>query len=53
MIHPSGHDALEVRQRYLKQRRAHPAGRTLNALWVAFGALVSWLFIVGFVGLAH
>lgn len=51
---PSGADDLAVRERWLKQRRGSGvASRGLIAVWVAAGALVSWLFVAGFAGLGH
>jgi hypothetical protein len=52
---PSGAAALDVRKRYLRRRsqRRRLGDRGLTALWVAVGALVSWLFVVGFATLAH
>jgi hypothetical protein len=53
---PNGADALEVRERWLKRRRARDLAERrsgLIALWVAVVALVSWLFIAGFAGFAH
>ena len=53
---PSGLDDLAVRQRWLRRRHARDlAGRRSGwiAVWVAGGALVSWLFVAGFAGLAH
>ena len=47
---PTGVDPLQVRERYLRRRsqRRHVGDRGLMALWVSIGALVSWLFVVGF-----
>jgi len=53
---PSGLDDLAARRRWLRRRRAldRPARRTgWIAMWVAGGALVSWLFVAGFAGLGH
>jgi hypothetical protein len=50
--HPNGADALAVRRRYLRQRRRF-SDRGWIALWVIAGALIGWLFIVGFAGLGH
>jgi hypothetical protein len=52
---PSGDDPLRVRERYLRRRRLRRrlSERGLTALWVTVGALVSWLFIVGFTTLNH
>lgn len=49
---PNGSDSLAVRQRYFRQRR-RLADRGWITLWVTVGALVGWLFIVGFAGLSH
>ena len=50
---PSGGDPLRVRERYLRRRsqRRRLGDRGLTALWVAVGALISWLFVVGFAAL--
>lgn len=52
---PSGGDPLRVRERYLRRRsqRRRLGDRGMNALWVSVGALVSWLFVVGFTTLGH
>ncbi|MGH7723622.1 MAG: hypothetical protein ACRENL_12480 [Candidatus Dormibacteria bacterium] len=52
---PSGQASLRVRERYLRRRsqRRRFGDRGLTALWVAVGAAVSWLFVVGFAALAH
>lgn len=52
---PSGGDSLRVRERYLRRRsqRRRLSDRRLAALWVMVGALLSWLFVVGFTGLGH
>jgi hypothetical protein len=52
---PSGDASLHVRERYLRRRsqRRRLGDRGLTALWVAVGAVVSWLFVVGFVALGH
>ena len=50
---PSGADALVVRQRYLRQRRRAFADRGWIPLWVTLGAIIGWLFIATFAGLAH
>ncbi|HEY7926106.1 MAG TPA: hypothetical protein VIG86_01660 [Candidatus Dormibacteraeota bacterium] len=52
---PSGGDSLRVRERYLRRRsqRRRLGDRGLTAIWVAVGALVSWLFVVGFTTLGH
>ena len=52
---PSGVDSLWVRERYLRRRgrRRRLSSRGLTAAWVVVGALVSWLFIVGFSALGH
>ncbi len=52
---PSGQASLRVRQRYLHRRSARRrlGERGLSFLWVGAGALLSWLFVVGFSTLAH
>jgi hypothetical protein len=52
---PSGQASLRVRERYLRRRSARRrlGERGVNALWVGIGAIVSWLFVVGFTTLAH
>jgi hypothetical protein len=52
---PSGQASLRVRQRYLRRRSARRrlGERGLTALWVGVGAVVSWLFVMGFVTLGH
>jgi hypothetical protein len=53
---PSGADTLEVRERWLKRRRAQDLAERrsgLIAVWVALAALLAWLFIAGFAGIAH
>jgi hypothetical protein len=52
---PSGDDSLRVRERYLRRRsqRRRLGDRGLTALWVVVGALVGWLFVVGFTTLGH
>ncbi|MDQ6848079.1 MAG: hypothetical protein M3019_10960 [Candidatus Dormibacteraeota bacterium] len=52
---PSGQASLRVRQRYLRRRSARRrlADRGLAALWVGAGAVLSWLFVVGFAALGH
>jgi hypothetical protein len=52
---PSGEASLTVRKRYLHRRnqRQRLIGRSLTAVWVGVGALVSWLFVVGFATLGH
>ena len=50
MIQPDGRASLATRERYLKRRRAGRLGdRGVVALWLGFGALVSWLAIAGLV----
>jgi len=49
---PNGADALAVRRRYLRQRR-RMGDRGWIMLWVTVGAVIGWLFIVGFAGLGH
>ncbi|MHB8718553.1 MAG: hypothetical protein ACYDAC_06645 [Candidatus Dormibacteria bacterium] len=50
---PTGVDTLRVRERYLHSRRhtRWPAPRSLVAVWVGAGALLSWLFVVGITAL--
>jgi hypothetical protein len=53
---PSGLDDLEVRERWLRQRRARSLSERhfgLITLWVAVVAAVCWLFVAGFAGLGH
>jgi hypothetical protein len=52
---PSGQASLRVRERYLRRRsaRRHLGERGLTFLWVGAGAVLSWLFVVGFSTLAH
>jgi hypothetical protein len=52
---PSGGDSLRVRERYLRRRsqRRRLGDRGVTALWVMVGALLSWLFVVGFTTLGH
>jgi hypothetical protein len=52
---PSGAAALRVRERYLRRRsqRRRLGDRGMTALWLVAGAMVSWLFVVGFAALAH
>ncbi|HWF58119.1 MAG TPA: hypothetical protein VG520_07190 [Candidatus Dormibacteraeota bacterium] len=52
---PSGQASLRVRERYLRRRsqRRSLGERGLTALWLGIGALVSWLFVVGFAALGH
>lgn len=53
MIQPDGRASLATRERYLKRRRAGRFGdRGVVALWLSFGALVSWLAIAGLAGLS-
>ncbi len=51
----SGDASLRVRQRYLRRRSARRrlGDRGFTVMWVAVGALVSWLFVVGFSSLGH
>jgi hypothetical protein len=49
---PNGADALAIRRRYLRQRR-RVGDRGWIMLWVTIGAVIGWLFIVGFAGLGH
>ena len=50
---PSGDDALHIRERYLRRRshRRRLGDRGLMAIWVGVGALLSWIFVVGFTAL--
>jgi hypothetical protein len=52
---PSGSASLHVRKRYLQRRsqRRRLSQRGLTALWLLAGAVVSWLFVVGFAALGH
>ena len=52
---PSGQASLRVRERYLRRRsqRRRLGDRVLTALWLGAGAMVSWLFAVGFSTLGH
>ena len=52
---PTGTDSLSVRRRYLQMRssRRRWTDRLSTGLWVGAVALVAWLFIAGFAGLAH
>ena len=52
---PSGQASLRVRERYLRHRslRRGLGDRGITGLWLGVGALVSWLFFVGFSTLAH
>ena len=52
---PGGEASLRVRERYLRRRSARRrlGDRGIAFLWVGIGALVSWLFIVGFAALGH
>jgi hypothetical protein len=52
---PSGDAPLRVRKRYLRRRsqRRRLGDRGMAAIWVAVGALVSWVFVVGFTTLGH
>jgi hypothetical protein len=52
---PSGQASLRVRERYLRRRSARRrlGERGLTFLWVGVGAILSWLFIVGFTTLSH
>jgi hypothetical protein len=51
----SGDASLRTRERYLRRRssRRRLGDRGVTALWVMIGALVSWLFVVGFAALGH
>ncbi len=52
---PSGEDSLWVRERYLRRRsrRERINDRAFTALWVALGAVISWIFVIGFTAFAH
>jgi hypothetical protein len=52
---PSGQASLRVRERYLRRRSARRrlGDRGMAILWVGAGALLSWLFVVGFSTLGH
>jgi hypothetical protein len=52
---PSGQASLRVRERYLRRRSARRrlGERGLTFLWVGVGAVLSWLFVVGFTTLGH
>jgi hypothetical protein len=52
---PSGGDPLHIRERYLRRRsqRRRFGDRGITALWLGIGAVVSWLFVVGFTTLGH
>jgi hypothetical protein len=52
---PSGQASLRVRERYLRRRSARRrlGDRGMTALWVLVGALLSWIFVVGFSTLGH
>jgi hypothetical protein len=52
---PSGAASLRVRERYLRKRSARRrfGDRAMTILWVGVGAVVSWLFVVGFSTLTH
>ena len=47
LVQPSGHDTLEVRQRYLRRRRARSRDIGRVALWVTIAAIGSFLATVG------
>lgn len=47
---PNGLDELDVRRRYLRQRR-RLATRAWASFWVTVAAIMGWLFIAGFTGL--
>ena len=52
---PSGGDSLRVRERYLRRRsqRQRLTDRGVMAMWVGVGAMISWLFVVGFTTLGR
>jgi hypothetical protein len=47
LVPPSGHDTLEVRQRYLRRRRAQSRDIRRVALWIAIAAVASFLATAG------
>jgi hypothetical protein len=49
---PDGSADLAVRRRYLRHRRLADS-RILIAVWIAFFAVMGWLFIAGFAGFNH
>jgi hypothetical protein len=49
---PDGSADLAVRRRYLRRQRI-AMSRVWIALWIAFFAIVGWLFIAGFAGFNH
>jgi hypothetical protein len=52
---PGGQASLRVRERYLRHRsrRRSLGDRGITAIWLGVGALISWLFVVGFSTLGH
>jgi hypothetical protein len=52
---PSGQASLRVRERYLRRRslRRRLGDGGLTAVWLGVGALLSWLFVVGFATLGR
>jgi len=50
---PDGSADLAVRRRYLRHRRLLAGGRVWIVLWIAFFAVIGWLFIAGFAGFNH
>lgn len=51
---PTGSASLAARQAYLRRRsRRRIPGRGITAIWLTVGALLSWLFVVGFSSLTH
>jgi hypothetical protein len=49
---PDGSADLAVRRRYLRRQRI-AMSRLWIAVWIAFFAIVGWLFIAGFAGFNH
>lgn len=51
---PTGSASLAAREAYLRRRnRRRIPGRGITAIWLTVGALLSWLFVVGFSSLTH
>lgn len=54
MNRADGQASLATRERYLKRRRnGRLRDRGAVALWLGFGAVVSWLAIAGIAGLSN
>jgi hypothetical protein len=49
---PSGHDTVQVRREYFRDRRRR-LGHLRFAVWAIPFALISWVFIAGFNGFGH